>query len=118
MRRMENAMSETATVTIPDVMQDEAGDLWFAAGHWEPAVFLLGVIASAVRDCGPEDAFEHLGYYFDTVPNYSEFPAVVAAKLRDVRAEWYRPDPNDEEQMHPCKSTDPDAQPFMSLVVG
>jgi hypothetical protein len=118
------APARTETVPIPDVYQDDNGWFYYAAGHHDSALFVLGVVASNIHCCGEEEGWEQTTGLPRTIADTGalrdgqEFRDALAEMTRDVQRLWYRPDPHDDDVMLICEPSDPGAEPYTRLACG
>jgi hypothetical protein len=106
------------TTLIPEVLQSEDGDTYWAQGHIDPMAMVLGIVVFEMACNDGEHALEFLierpCRYTSDKPHWTERDARKAAgnALEMVRHVWMRQDPDDEEIAHPAKEGDAGAEPW------
>lgn len=92
------------TTTVPRVMCDEDGEIYYAEGHIDRWRFVLAVMVQLYADCG----LDPIEPYFDD-----------DERLRDVAAEvrwtWHRERFPGDELMPECSAADAGAVPFTQV---
>lgn len=102
-------MSDSSIHLLPEVLQNDDGDMYFALGHVEPAMFALAVVVDMAANVGDCEAL-------DTLTGGPRTPEAVTGFLGDVKHTWWREtDPSDDEKMDRCEPDVPGAQAFTEL---
>lgn len=106
---------------VPEALEDEWGERWWAEGHHEPALMVLAVVREQMVNVGPQEAFDLLTggktQYAADRPRrtYEDQDRDTNRLFGQVRHIWLRYDEDDDEVMHRCEPTDAGAEPFTLL---
>jgi hypothetical protein len=99
-------------IVVPDVYQDEEASAYWAPGHHEPPLFVLGVITANIRDCGLEEGWEQ------AVNGAENVRLELADLIGLVERSWWRDTKPGSDQMVPCDESDDGACAFTRLTCG
>lgn len=99
---------------LPEVMSDEDGSTFFAAGHVDRYAFVLAMVIQLGADEGTEDAFLSVVGF----ASRGSWRGAAEDFIERVRHVWWRerPDINDEA-MERCEASDEGALPFTEATV-
>lgn len=96
-------------MTLPEVWMDEDGECYFAAGHVDPASFVLAVLVDMAAGIGDAEALDALG----------RTPELASSFITSVRHTWWKPTAGhewgDDDRMQRAEAGDNNSRPFTEV---